>query len=281
MYATLVQTIDDWHHAAMKILFIGDVFARPGREAIAAHLPAIRATHKPDFVVANVDNAAHGMGIIPSVAQELSALGIDLMTGGDHIWDQKDMMMHLDRAPLVLRPLNYPQGAPGKGWHELQTARGDKIVIAHLQGRTFMNNDLADNPFLAMDEALKKIPHKNIIVDFHAEATSEKMAMSHYLDGRVTAVLGTHTHIPTADARILPNGTAALTDIGMTGDYDSVVGSDKAAPVQKFVTGIKYQRLQPATGTGTFCGVLVTCDPKTGRATAIEPIRRGGILSPA
>jgi metallophosphoesterase (TIGR00282 family) len=258
----------------MKILFIGDIFGRPGREAIAKYLPDLRAQHKPDFVIANADNAAHGTGLIPSLAKELYELGLDLLTGGDHVWDQKEMIAHLDRSPWVLRPLNYPPGTPGKGWLELTTPSGKKLVIVHLQGRVFMNA-LVENPFLAMDDLLKKIPHKNIIVDFHAEATSEKMAMAHYLDGRVSAVLGTHTHIPTADARILPDGTATLADIGMTGDYNSVVGAEKVAPIQKFTTSIRLQRLQPAAGDGVLCCAVVTLDDMTGRAQAIEQIRCG------
>lgn len=259
----------------MKVIFIGDIFARSGRDALARYVPELRAEHKPDFVIANADNAAHGRGLIPSLAKELYELGLDLLTGGDHIWDQKDMVAHLDRSPWVLRPLNYPAGTPGKGWIELATPQNEKLIVAHLQGRVFMDNSLADNAFRAMDDFLAKMPHKNIIVDFHAEATSEKMALSHYLDGRVAAVLGTHTHVPTADARILPNGTAAISDVGMTGDYNSVVGADPLAPVQKFVTGIKHQHLQPATGEGVLCAVLIELDSKTGRAIAIEQIRKG------
>lgn len=258
----------------MKILFIGDIFGRPGRDAIAKHLPAVKAQYKPDFVIANADNASHGTGVIPSLVRELYDLGIDMLTGGDHVWDQKETVAHLDREPFVLRPLNYPPGTPGRGWIELKTPRGESVVVLHLQGRAFMDGiAVSDNPFVAVDAWLKTMPHKNIIVDFHAEATSEKMAMAHFLDGRVTAVLGTHTHVPTADARIFPNGTAFMTDVGMTGDYHSVVGADAAAPLQKFLTGIRYNRLQPATGEGTFCGVIVEFDGKTGRATAIEPVQ--------
>jgi metallophosphoesterase (TIGR00282 family) len=258
----------------MKVIFIGDIYGRSGRDALARYLPEIRTQHKPDLIIANADNAAHGTGVIPSIVKDLYDLGIDLLTGGDHIWDQKEMMTHLDRAPWVLRPLNYPVNTPGKGWIELTSQQNHKLVVVHLQGRVFMTAQV-DNPFTGMDDLLKKIPHKNIIVDFHAEATSEKMALAHYLDGRVSAVLGTHTHVPTADARILPGGTAALSDIGMTGDYDSVVGADKTAPIQKFVTGIRFQRLQPAMGEGVVSAVMVTLDEKTGQATAIEALRYG------
>jgi metallophosphoesterase (TIGR00282 family) len=258
----------------MKIIFIGDIFGRPGREAIERYLPELRATHKPDFVIANGDNAAHGTGLIPSVVKELYALGIDLLTGGDHIWDQKEMIAHLDRAPFVLRPLNYPD-APGKGWIELATPQGTKLAVVHMQGSALMEGRSVDNPFRTIDQLLPRINHKNIIVDFHAEATSEKMAFSHYVDGRVSAVLGTHTHVPTADARILAGGTAAISDVGMTGCYDSVIGADKTAPIQKFVTGIRYQRLQPAEGEGVLSAVLVELDDKTGRALAITPLRSG------
>jgi metallophosphoesterase (TIGR00282 family) len=259
----------------MKILFIGDIFGRPGRDAIARYLPELRAELKPDFVIVNADNAAHGTGLIPSLARELYDLGIDLLTGGDHIWDQKEMIAHLDREPLVLRPYNYPPGTPGKGWTELTGQLGQKLVVIHVQGSALMEGRSVDNPFRAMDELLPRITNKHIVVDLHAEATSEKMAFSHYVDGRVSAVLGTHTHVPTADARILKGGTAAISDVGMTGCYDSVIGADKTAPIQKFVTGIRYQRLQPADGEGILSAVLVTLDAKTGRATSIEPVRRG------
>ena len=259
----------------MKTLFIGDIFGRPGRDAVAKHLPILRERYKPDFVIANADNAAHGTGINPGLAQELYDLGIDLLTGGDHVWDHKDMVGRLDREPYVLRPLNYPFGTPGKGAHELATPKGDKLAVVHLQGRTFMEgNSLADNAFVAIESWLQKhTQYKHIIIDFHAEATSEKMAMAHFLNGRVTALLGTHTHVPTADARVLDKGTAIIVDVGMTGDHNSVIGAEYLAPMQKFVTGIRHQRLQPAEGEATLCGVLVTADDKTGRATAIEPIQ--------
>jgi metallophosphoesterase (TIGR00282 family) len=261
----------------MKILFIGDIFGRPGRDAIERYLPELRMTHKPDFVIANGDNAAHGTGLIPSLVKELYGFGIDMLTGGDHIWDQKEMIAHLDRSPFVLRPINYPPNTPGKGWIELATPQGIKLAIVHVQGSALMEGRSVDNPFRAIDDLLPRFSHKNIIIDFHAEATSEKMAFSHYVDGRVSAVLGTHTHVPTADARILAGGTAAISDVGMTGCYDSVIGADKTAPIQKFVTGIKYQRLQPAEGEGVLSAVLVSLDDKTGRALSITPVRCGQI----
>lgn len=261
----------------MKILFIGDIFGRPGRDALARYLPELRESLKPDFVIANADNAAHGTGLIPSLARDLYDLGIDLLTGGDHIWDQKDMITHLDREPVVLRPYNYPAGTPGKGWTQLTGQLGQTLAVIHVQGSALMEGRSVDNPFRAMDVLLPHITCKHILIDFHAEATSEKMAFSHYMDGRVGAVLGTHTHVPTADARILAGGTAAISDVGMTGCYDSVIGADKTAPIQKFVTGIRYQRLQPAEGEGVLSAVLVELDDKSGRATAITPVRCGTI----
>ncbi len=261
----------------MKILFIGDIFGRPGRDAIAKHLPIIREQYQPDFVIANADNASHGAGVTPVLVKELYDMGIDLLTGGDHVWDQKEMIAHLDRSPFVLRPLNFPAGTPGKGWHELTGERNKKLAVIHLQGRVFMDgNSLANNAFVAVETWLQKYQgsYDHVLVDFHAEATSEKMAMAHFLNGRVTAMLGTHTHVPTADARLLSKGTAIMADVGMTGDHDSVIGADYLAPMQKFATGIRLQRLQPAVGEGTFCGVLVTSDDATGRAIAIDPIQR-------
>jgi metallophosphoesterase (TIGR00282 family) len=258
----------------MKILFIGDIFGRPGRDAVAKYVPILRAQHKPDFVIANADNASHGTGVTPVLAKELYDMGVDLLTGGDHVWDQKDMVAHLDRSPWVLRPLNYPVGTPGKGVLELATPQGAKLAVVHLQGRIFMDgNSLADNAFTAIEHWLQRNQTKHVLIDFHAEATSEKMAMAHFVNGRVTAVIGTHTHVPTADARILDKGTAIMTDVGMTGDTHSIIGADYMAPMQKFVTGIRHQRLQPATGEATLCAVLITSDDATGLATAIEPIQ--------
>lgn len=261
----------------MKILMIGDINGRAGREALAEHLPVLRAAHKPVAVIVNVDNASHGRGITPDIAKEIAALGADIMTGGDHIWDQNTMMTHLDRSPFVLRPLNYPTGTVGKGWHII-TAGDFKILVVHAMGRVFVERQ-SDNPFVAMDQLLQKFTLKKdvdaIVVDFHAEATSEKNAMGLHMDGRVSAVVGTHTHVPTADARILPQGTGYITDLGMTGDYNSIIGADKAVPLQKFVGGFTTERMKPAEGIGTVCGVVITVNEQTGLTQEITPFRVG------
>jgi 2',3'-cyclic-nucleotide 2'-phosphodiesterase len=265
----------------MKIFFVGDIVGRPGRDAIAKFLPSVRETHKPDIVIANADNASHLRGATPSTIKELYDLGIDLLTGGDHVWDQKETVAHLDRSPWILRPLNYPEGTPGKGWHIVETKNGKKLLVLHALGRLTIPK-LTDNPFGAMDHVLKKYTLGEnidaIFVDFHAEATSEKAAMGYYLDGRVSAVVGTHTHIPTNDARILPKGTAFQTDAGMAGDYNSSLGIEITGPLHFFRTGLKLEHYKPAEGEGSLCGALVETDDTTGLAVSIQPIRMGGVL---
>ena len=264
----------------MKILVIGDIYGRSGRDVLAAQLPALRAAHQPDAVIVNVDNASHGRGVLPETVKEIYAFGVDLLTGGDHIWDQKEIIPHLDRAPFVLRPINYPNGTVGKGWHVLEIA-SRRLLVIHALGRIFMDKQ-TENPFVAIDALLQKFSLGKdidaIIVDFHCNATSEKNAMGFFLDGRVSAVVGTNTHVPTADARILPKGTAYITDIGMTGDYTSLIGAEIEAPLQKFVTGIQSGPLKPASGEGTLCGVLITTDDATGLAQSIVPVRAGKVL---
>lgn len=263
----------------MKIMMIGDIYGRSGRDALEKHLPELRRVHAPNFVIVNADNASHGAGITAGTVRELYAMGVDLLTGGDHVWDQKDLLPHLDRAPWVLRPLNYPTGTPGKGFHILETPDKRKLLVIHALGRVFMEK-VSDNPFTALDKLLSGYTLGGnvaaILIDFHAEASSEKNALAYYLDGRVSAILGTHTHIPTGDARVLTNGTAYITDLGMTGDYNSVIGADKDAPIATFRTGLKLSRLSPATGEGTICGALVETDDQTGKAIAIKPFRIGG-----
>jgi 2',3'-cyclic-nucleotide 2'-phosphodiesterase len=266
----------------MKIFFIGDIYGRSGREAVRKYLPVIKQKYQPDIVVANADNASHGNGPSPPVTKELYGYGIDLLTGGDHIWDQKDALPHLNREPWVLRPLNYPDGTIGRGWHIVKTSTQKTLLVISLLGRVFFDK-LSDNPFLSVDKLLEKQPLGNvdaIIIDMHAEATSEKNAMAYFLDGRVSAVLGTHTHIPTADARILPHGTAYITDVGMTGDYDSIIGADKKVPLNYFISGLRFERFSPAEGEGTLCGVLIETH-ESGLAKSILPIRMGGILNEA
>lgn len=266
----------------MNILMIGDIVGRAGRLAVEAHLPKLKNDYALDLVIANGDNAAHGIGITPSVVKDLYALGIDLITGGDHVWQHKEMLTHMDRAPWVLRPANLPNGTPGKGHMVLETASGKKLLVVHAMGRVFMNH-MADDPFAAIDTLLKRYnlgqDIDGIVVDYHAEATSEKCAIGHYLDGRVSAVVGTHTHIPTADARVLSKGTAYMTDLGMTADYDSVLGVEKEVPIANFRTSLKLNRFSPAMGDGTLCGAVITI-ADNGLATSITPIRIGGQLDP-
>jgi len=265
----------------MKILMIGDIYGRTGRDAVEKHLPELRREHAPDLVIANCDNAAHGAGVTLALAKELYGLGIDLLTGGDHVWAQRDLLPHLDREPFVLRPLNFPDGTPGRGAHIVKTKDGKDVLVMHALGRVF-DDQLTDNPFHVIDKLLQKyLLGKNmaaIVLDFHAEATSEKNAMGLFLDGRISAVVGTHTHIPTADAHILKKGTAFMTDLGMTGDYDSIIGADKDVPLNFFKTGLKFERFKPAEGEATLCGAVIEIDDKTGLAKTITPVRKGGIL---
>lgn len=265
----------------MKFLIIGDIVGRSGREALIRYLPELRQAHAPDLVIANADNASHGLGVNHATVKELYSYGIDLLTGGDHVWDQRDLLPHLDRSPWVLRPLNYPEGTPGKGFHILETANKKRLLVIHALGRIFIDK-LCSDPFAALDNLLSKHSLGQnidaILVDFHAEASSEKMALAQYLDGRVSAVVGTHTHIPTADARILNNGTAYMTDLGMTGDYDSVIGVAKDVPINNFRTGLKLGRFSPAEGEATLCGAVIETDDATGKAVTITPFKIGGVM---
>ncbi len=253
----------------MLILAIGDIIGKPGRQAVRQHLPNLRQQHHLDLVIANGENAAAGFGLTPTVAEELLDCGVDVLTSGNHIWAQKDILPYLDSEMPILRPLNYPPGVPGRGY-----LLNGRTMIVNLIGRTFMNT--LDCPFRAMDRLLAEIQPKPpvIIVDFHAEATSEKMAMGLYLDGRVSAVLGTHTHVGTIDARLLPRGTAYVTDIGMTGPADSIIGDDAKSVLKRFLTGMPH-RLSVGTGRKVAMdAVMITVD-EDGRATGIERIRRG------
>lgn len=265
----------------MKFIVIGDIHGRSGREAVATYVPLLRQKYAPDFIIANADNASHGIGVNHATVKELYEYGVDLLTGGDHVWDQKDLLPHLDRSPWVLRPLNYPVKTPGKGMMVLETPQKKRLLVIHALGRV-LTNRLCDDPFAALDKALSGYTLGTnidaILVDFHAEATSEKMALGHYLDGRVSAVVGTHTHVPTADARIMTGGTAYLTDLGMTGDYDSVIGARKDVPINNFTTGIKTGHFSSAEGDATLCGVLIETDDTTGHATRIQPLRFGGVI---
>lgn len=252
----------------MLVLAIGDIIGRPGRRAVQELLPDLKQQYGVDLVIANAENTAGGLGLTPATADELLGAGVDVLTSGNHIWAQKEIVPYLDSEMPILRPLNYPPGVPGRGY-----LVSNQAVVVNLIGRTFMSN--YDCPFRAMDKLLAELPARPavIIVDFHAEATSEKMAMGRYLDGRVSAVLGTHTHVGTIDTRLLKQGTAYVTDIGMTGPLDSVIGDDTDAVISRFLTMIP-RHLPVGKGKVIFNGILVGVDDKTGKATSIERIYR-------
>lgn len=252
----------------MRILAIGDIIGKPGREAIRELLPSLRHEYRIDLIIGNGENVAGGIGITPSTARELFDSGIDVITTGNHVWAHKEINPYLDGSLAIIRPLNYPPGTPGRGY-----LSRDGVLVVNLIGRTFMGN--FDCPFRAMDQLLAKLEGKStiIIVDFHAEATSEKVAMGWYLNGRVSAVLGTHTHVGTIDTRILPGGTAYVTDIGMVGPMDSVIGDDPDSVINRFLTQIP-RRLSVGSGTVTFNAILVEVSEETGEAIDIRRIQR-------
>ena len=264
------------YHRILKILFIGDIFGRPGRTIVRERLPELVRTHSADLVIANCENAAAGFGITPSLAEELFDLGIDVMTTGNHVWDKREIIEYFQMADgnphsparRLLRPANFPSSLPGWGVYEGQK-NGVAYAVVNLQGRVFMGS--ADDPYRYADRLLSEIKAKIIFVDFHAEATSEKVAFGWYLDGRATAVVGTHTHIPTADETVLTKGTAYITDVGMTGPYDSVIGVKKEQVIDRFLSGMPA-RFEAAAGDVRLCGVVVDCDDQTGRARRIERI---------
>jgi metallophosphoesterase (TIGR00282 family) len=268
----------------MNIAFFGDVVGRAGREGLAAHLPRLRPRLALDFVIVNAENAAAGFGITEATAKELFEAGADCLTLGNHSWDQKEALTYIVREPRLIRPLNYPpmSKAPGRGAQLFEASGGRRILVINLLGRVHM--DALDDPFAAVDRELSACPLGEgadaIIVDMHAEATSEKMAMGHFCDGRASLVVGTHTHVPTADAQILDGGTAYQTDAGACADYDSVIGNQKEEPLRRFTTRISGGRYKPAEGPATVCGVFVETDDATGLARRVEPIRLGGRLAP-
>ncbi|MBB97100.1 MAG: TIGR00282 family metallophosphoesterase [Rhodobacteraceae bacterium] len=268
----------------MRLLFLGDVMGRAGRAAITDHLPKLRADWKLDFVVVNGENATNGMGLSGAHAKTLFDAGADCVTLGDHAFDQKDMLQAIEQDNRIVRPLNFAKTAPGRG-HRLFEARGGrKVLVLQVLGQVFMKRAF-DDPFSAVDTVLRAHPRGGLaqatIVDVHCEATSEKMAMGHFCDGKASLVVGTHTHVPTADAQILPGGTAYLTDAGMCGDYHSVIGMDKAEPMRRFVTGMAKGRFTPAEGPATLSGVFVKTDDRTGAAEEVRMIRVGGRLETA
>jgi 2',3'-cyclic-nucleotide 2'-phosphodiesterase len=260
----------------LRILFIGDIFGRPGRNIVKDRLPSLVKHHSIDLIIANGENSAAGFGITPQLAEDLFELGIDVLTSGNHIWDKREIVDFFQMADgnphspsrRLIRPANFAPDLPGFGVYEGRKAGTDYVVI-NLQGRVFMASN--DDPFRRADQLLKQVKAKVILVDMHAEATSEKISLGWYLDGRVTAVVGTHTHVPTADERVLPNGTAYITDVGMTGPYDGVIGVKKELVVGKFLNNMPV-RFEAATGDVRLCAVVIDCDEQTGRARSIERV---------
>jgi metallophosphoesterase (TIGR00282 family) len=268
----------------MRILFCGDVVGRSGRDVIVKNVPHLRSELNLDCVIVNGENAAHGFGINGGICREFYGVGVDIITTGNHVWDQREVIGYIDQDKRLLRPLNSLPGTPGQGYVVHTTIRGQTVLVINVMGKLFM--DPLEDPFSAVDSLLKKYPLgiavSAIVVDIHAEATSEKMAMAHYCDGRASFVVGTHTHVPTADAMILDGGTAYQTDAGMCGDYNSVVGMAKEIPIFKFTRKMPPpERMAPAQGEATLCGVYVETDDKTGKAILIKPLRIGGKLSEA
>ncbi|HEY1935690.1 MAG TPA: TIGR00282 family metallophosphoesterase [Acetobacteraceae bacterium] len=267
----------------MRILFLGDVVGRTGRETVAAVLPRLRDTLRIDLAVVNAENASHGFGLGPDMAAILFAAGADVITLGNHAWDRKEIIPYISDHPRLLRPLNYPPGTPGGGAVVVEVPGGRRALVAQAMGRLYM--DALDCPFRGITAELSRyrlgVTVAAIFVDFHAEASSEKMAFAHFLDGKVSAVVGTHTHCPSADAQVLPGGTAFQSDAGMSGDYDSVIGMQKDAATMGFWRKMKGEKLNPAEGTATVCGTFVETDDATGLAKRIEPVRVGGRLAQA
>tara|TARA_R110001606_G_scaffold100235_1_gene220613 strand:- start:559 stop:1374 length:816 start_codon:yes stop_codon:yes gene_type:complete len=266
----------------MKILFLGDVMGRAGRSAISAELPRLRTEWALDFVVVNGENATSGVGLSAAHARAILDAGADVVTLGDHAFDQKDMLAHIATEPRIIRPLNFSKAAPGVGARAFEAPGGRRVLVAQVLGQVFMKRPF-DDPFSAIDAVLRQYPMggqvQASLIDMHCEATSEKMAMGHFCDGRASIVVGTHTHVPTADAMILPGGTAYLSDAGMCGDYNSVIGMDKAEPLRRFITGMAKDRFEPAAGDATLSGLYVETDDRTGKAVRVVPVRQGGRLA--
>ena len=255
----------------MKILFVGDIVGKPGRELIRKGLRGLAAREEIDLVIANAENAAAGFGVTKDIGDSLLEAGVDVMTSGNHIWAKKEVIPYINEEPRLLRPANYPAGVPGRGSYVAQTGDGRAVGVINVMGRVFMAN--IDDPFTVVLREIEAMRGRTriIIVDFHAEATSEKVAMGWHLDGKVTLVVGTHTHVQTADERILPNGTAYLTDAGMTGPHDSIIGMERQPSLARFLNGMP-SRFEPATGNPRLNGVVVDADDQTGRATAVTRI---------
>src|SRR3954447_4333493 len=267
----------------MRILFIGDVVGRSGRAIVLERLPGLIRDWKLDFVVVNAENAAGGFGITEAIYQDLTGAGADAITLGNHAWDQKDALVFIERAPRLIRPINYPKGTPGRGAAMIEAKNGAQTLVVNVMGRVFM--DALDDPFAAVDRELAACPLKQgadaVVVDMHAETTSEKQAMGHFLDGRASLVVGTHTHAPTADQRVLAGGTAFVSDVGMTGDYESVIGMKKDEPIGRFLRKIAASKFEAAMGPATLCGIAVEIDDASGLARRVGPVRLGGVLEQA
>ena len=265
----------------MRLLFLGDIVGRSGRDAVVDRLPALRKELALDFVVANGENAAGGYGITGKICQSVYGAGVDVITTGNHVWDQREIIPYIEGDPRLLRPQNFPKNTPGRGFGVFRTFDGRRVAVLHVMLRLFM--DALDDPFACVeallgDHALAQNCDA-IVLDIHGEATSEKQALGYFADGRVSLVVGTHTHVPTADGRVLPKGTAYISDAGMCGDYESVIGMQREASVLRFTRKMPGDRLVPAEGEATMCGVLVETDERTGLAKRIEPLRLGGILA--
>ncbi|HEV7982842.1 MAG TPA: TIGR00282 family metallophosphoesterase [Xanthobacteraceae bacterium] len=267
----------------MRILFIGDILGRSGRTIVLERLPGLVRDWKLDFVVVNGENAAGGFGITEAIYQDLTGAGADAITLGNHAWDQKEALVFIERAPRLIRPVNYPKGTPGRGAAVLDARNGARVLVVNALGRIFM--DPLDDPFAALEREIAACPLRTatdaIIVDMHAEASSEKQAMGHFLDGKVSLVIGTHTHVPTADHQVLSGGTGFMTDVGMTGDYDSCIGMAKEEPLSRFLRRIPGSKFEPAMGPATLCALALDTDDATGLARRLAPVRLGGRLEEA
>jgi len=267
----------------LRILFVGDVVGRSGRDAIVEHLPKAIADWNIELAIVNGENAAGGFGITEAIYNDFLDAGADAVTLGNHSWNQKEALVFIERAPRLIRPINYMPGTPGRGAALIDTKRGRRALVINALGRLFM--EPVDDPFAMIDREIEACPLRSgadaIVVDFHCEATSEKQGAGHFCDGRASLVVGTHTHIPTSDHQILPGGTAYMTDAGMTGDYDSIIGMNKEEPLRRFTTGIPSARFEPATGEATMSGIAVETDDATGLAIRVAPVRVGGRLERA
>jgi metallophosphoesterase (TIGR00282 family) len=267
----------------MRILFIGDIVGRSGRAVVLERLSALVRDWRLDLVVVNAENAAGGFGITEAIYQELIDAGADAVTLGNHAWDQKEALVFIERAPRLIRPINYPTGTPGRGAALIDAKNGARVLVINAMGRIFM--DPLDDPFVAIERELAACALRQavdaVIIDIHGEATSEKQAMGYFCDGRASLVIGTHTHVPTADHRVLPGGTAFMSDVGMTGDYDSVIGMAKDEPMNRFLRKIASSRFEPALGEATLCGLAVETDDATGLAQRVAAVRLGGRLEQA